>query len=92
MQKSAFILVYVVVVVTNASINARITKERFPRFWRLKNGPNDNNIIKVFSPQCTSPTPVSFGLASLTFPEDALLLLGSEYALPSSFFGRCFAS
>ena len=73
--------------------NARIPKERFPRFWRLKNAPqNDNNISKVFSPQCTSPTPVSFGLASLTFPEDALLLLGSEYALPSSFFGRCFAS
>ena len=74
--------------------NARIPKERFPRFWRLKNAPqNDNNISKVFSPQCTSPTPVSFGLAALTFPEDALLLLRSEYASSSSsFFGRCFAS
>ena len=73
--------------------NARIPKERFPRFWRLKNAPqNDNNISKVFSPQCTSPTPVSFGLASLTFPEDALLCLRSEYASSSSFFGRCFAS
>lgn len=71
------------------SINARITKERFPRFWRLKNGPNDNENIKVFSPVCTSPTPVSFGLAALIFPEDALLLRSDA---SSSFFGRCFAS
>ena len=90
----AFILVHVVVVVTNASaVTREYRKKDFPRFWRLKNAPqNDNNISKVFSPQCTSPTPVSFGLASLTFPEDALLCLRSEYASSSSFFGRCFAS